>query len=41
MANREESSAVEFELTDTESKVHSLEFYRGDWLLLIFHRHLG
>ena len=35
------SPAVDFELSDTEGRVHRLEQYRGKWLLLVFHRHLG
>jgi peroxiredoxin len=33
--------AVPFELADAEGKRHSLEQYRGSWLLLVFLRHLG
>ena len=36
-----DSSAVEFELEDAEGRRHSLEQYRGSWLLLVFLRHLG
>jgi len=28
-------------LKDTEGREHCLEEYRGSWLLLMFHRHLG
>lgn len=30
-----------FALFDTEGQRHSSEDYRGHWLLLVFHRHLG
>jgi peroxiredoxin len=33
--------AVPFELTDADGKTHRLANYRGAWLLLVFHRHLG
>jgi peroxiredoxin len=33
--------AVPFSLPDAEGSLHRLEDYRGQWLLLIFHRHLG
>jgi len=33
--------AVRFLLHDTEGRPHRLEDYRGAWLLLVFHRHLG
>lgn len=35
------SSAVEFSLEDTAGTVHRLEDYRHQWLLMVFHRHLG
>lgn len=34
-------SAVAFELEDSQGQVHRLEQYAGEWLLLVFHRHLG
>ncbi len=34
-------AAIPFELSDANGKVHTLEDYRGRWLLLVFHRHLG
>jgi len=34
------STAIPFELKDIAGKAHRLEDYRGDWLLLMFHRHL-
>ena len=33
--------AVPFSLADSEGKTHSLEDYKGRWLLMVFHRHLG
>jgi len=33
--------AIPFNLTDSEGKHHRLEDYKGSWLLLVFHRHLG
>lgn len=41
MHNREGRPAVEFELRDVEGRVHRPADYRGGWLLLVFHRHLG
>jgi peroxiredoxin len=34
-------SAAPFELRDTNGRIHRLEDYRGSWLLMVFHRHLG
>jgi peroxiredoxin len=34
-------AAVPFELSDASGKVRTLDDYRGRWLLLVFHRHLG
>jgi hypothetical protein len=33
--------AVPFRLRDSEGRIHRLEEYRGSWLLMVFHRHLG
>ena len=33
--------AAAFALPDTTGRVHRLEDYKGHWLLLVFHRHLG
>ena len=33
--------AFAFELTDTAGKVYRLSDFDGQWLLLMFHRHLG
>lgn len=35
------SPAVAFVLEDTAGKVHRVEQFRGRWLLMVFHRHLG
>lgn len=33
--------ATAFELTDLNGQLHKLSDYKGSWLLLVFHRHLG
>jgi len=33
--------AVTFNLSDAEGRTHRLDDYRGAWLLMVFHRHLG
>jgi peroxiredoxin len=33
--------AVPFALADVHGNTHRLEDYRGQWLLLVFHRHLA
>jgi len=33
--------AVPFRLQDGAGRSHSLGEYRGCWLLMVFHRHLG
>jgi peroxiredoxin len=33
--------AVAFELRDANGSIHRLEDSAGNWLLLVFHRHLG
>jgi peroxiredoxin len=33
--------AAAFELRDHRGLLHRQEDYRGGWLLLVFHRHLG
>lgn len=33
--------AVRFTLVDAQGRTHHLDDYRGHWLLLVFHRHLG
>ena len=35
------SPAVAFALADTAGTVYSVEQFRGRWLLMVFHRHLG
>lgn len=34
-------AAVPFELRDIDGRVYRLEDFRGTWLLIVFHRHLG
>ena len=34
-------TALPFSLIDSNGQLHRLEDYRGRWLLLVFHRHLG
>jgi peroxiredoxin len=38
---REGRPAIPFALLDAEGRTHRLSDYRGHWLLLVFHRHLG
>ncbi len=33
--------AVPFELPDEGQNTHTLSQYSGEWLLLVFHRHLA
>jgi peroxiredoxin len=33
--------ALPFSLPDSIGRIHTLEEYRGSWLLMVFHRHLG
>lgn len=33
--------AIPFRLQDSAGQSYSLEEYRGSWLLMVFHRHLG
>ena len=33
--------AVPFALPDADGRIRRLEDYRGSWVLLVFHRHLG
>jgi peroxiredoxin len=41
MRNLTGQTAIPFSLTDSSGRIHTLEEYRGSWLLLVFHRHLG
>ena len=34
------SQAAPFNLPGSDGQRHSLETYRGEWLLLVMHRHL-
>ena len=33
--------AIPFRLRDSAGRSHNLEEFRGSWLLMVFHRHLG
>jgi peroxiredoxin len=33
--------AIAFTLRDSRGTAHLLQEYRGKWLLMVFHRHLG
>jgi len=33
--------AIPFKLRDSGGRIHLLSDYGGNWLLLVFHRHLG
>jgi peroxiredoxin len=41
MTNLTGKPAIPFDLLDSEGKHYSLEDYKGFWLLMVFHRHLG
>ena len=41
MGNLTGHSAISFNLSDSNNKVHRLSDYTGNWLLLVFLRHLG
>jgi peroxiredoxin len=41
MSNNVGKHAVDFELKDASGSLHRLQDYAGEWLLLVFHRHLG
>ena len=41
MADLTGKPAVPFRLQDGGGGSHQLEEYRGRWLLMVFHRHLG
>jgi peroxiredoxin len=41
MENLTGKPAIPFTLQDSEGQGHLLENYRGSWLLMVFHRHLG
>lgn len=34
-------SAISFSLSDSENNIHHLKDYTGNWLLMVFLRHLG
>jgi peroxiredoxin len=41
MRNLAGQPAAPFILADAEEKTYRLHDYRGSWLLMVFHRHLG
>jgi len=41
MKNLKEQAARPFHLFDSKGDEHVLEDYLGQWLLMVFHRHLG
>jgi peroxiredoxin len=41
MTNLSGQPAISFSLADSGGSIHNLEEYRGSWLLMVFHRHLG
>lgn len=41
MTDRTGTVAADFELADADGRVRRLEDWRGRWLALVFHRHLG
>jgi peroxiredoxin len=41
MKNLSGQQALPFALADSSGRLHTLEEYRGSWLLMVFHRHLG
>lgn len=41
MRSRENAPAFDFNLADTAGNVRTLAEFKGRWLLLVFHRHLG
>ncbi len=41
MIDRLGAPAIPFELRDEHDNTHTLEQYAGNWLLLVFHRHLA
>ena len=41
MSKRTDKAAVDFALPDADGHVHRLADFRGRWLLMVFHRHLG
>jgi peroxiredoxin len=41
MNNLTGKPAIPFDLPDRDGHTHRLDDYRGSWLLMVFHRHLG
>ena len=41
MSNLKGKLAVPFKLHDSRGQIRVLDNYKGSWLLMVFHRHLG
>jgi peroxiredoxin len=41
MRNLTGQPAIPFSLADSSGRIHTLDEYRGSWLLMVFRRHLG
>jgi len=41
MSNLTGKPALLFSVLDSNGTLHTQEEFRGSWLLLVFHRHLG
>jgi len=41
MHNLTGKPAITFRLRDSDGRSHQLENYKGNWLLMVFNRHLG
>lgn len=41
MTDHTGKAAVPFELPDVDGKTHRLADFSDNWLLMVFHRHLG
>ena len=39
--DNEETKAFDFELPDVEGRIWRLADFEDQWLLMVFHRHLG
>jgi hypothetical protein len=41
MNSLEGQPALPFKMVDSNGQPHGLDDFRGSWLLMVFHRHLG
>jgi peroxiredoxin len=41
MTDMKGKTAKPFSIRDSNGNLHSHEAYKGSWLLMVFHRHLG